>query len=185
MPTDSGTTSPSWQIEFEGLPPSPNDRLNDFVKRQRIRQWRETTASATRELGIPSLNRARLTFTVLRRNMGVADEDNDRSRFKAVVDGLRDAYVLTNDTRAQVVYGPCREAKGKPQGFVLLIEPIDLECSKCGARDVDVESFLDWALCLGCYGKMAMAFLMQEKGNLVDWISGGKKSHEHHSSSCS
>jgi hypothetical protein len=161
-----------YRIEFQGLPPSPNDNLSTWRKVKSNRKWRELACETAKAAGIPRLNRPRICFTITRRNLGVADEDNDRGRFKHVIDGLRDAGVLSGDTRRHILYGWCREERGK-QGFVVTLSEA-LPCSRCHLDTDDVASFLRWNFCLDCYAALVDSFLTQTKYNTVEeWLLKG------------
>lgn len=126
-------------------------------------------------LGIPPMDAIKVSSVFYRRNLGVADYDNDLSRLKPCIDGLVDAGVIPRDTRKHVAYGSCREEHGT-KGFDVIVEEA-FRCSKC--KTLGAEPFLKWFLCLGCYGKMAMAFLIQEDYNdLEEWITNGRVQKE-------
>lgn len=51
-------------------------------------------------------------------------------QIQPLVDGLRDAGVLKNDTRGFVVYGPCTEARAGSEGPGILLTIESLEASE-------------------------------------------------------
>lgn len=103
------------------LPPSPNDRMHFRVKGPVVKAWREAACAAAKSAGIPKLARIRFSAVIYRTRLGHADEDNDRSRLKPAIDGLRDAGVIANDTRGFIEHGPVTEEKG-PVGVLLIVE---------------------------------------------------------------
>ncbi len=170
----------AWLLSFSGLPLSPNDRPSVFKKAANNRQWRQKAAVVARNMGIPRLERAKVSIVIYRRAVGRADEDNDRARFKPVIDGLRDAGVLTGDTRGQIIYGRCIEKKAIGQkGFDLMVEAKPKECSRCKSQEDDVAEFLDWWFCLKCYSDMTCAFLTQRDYDSVqNWLRRGSQGNE-------
>lgn len=76
---------------------------------------------------MPTLERVRISAVMERRSLGVADEDNDRSRLKPLVDGLRDAGVIANDTRGFVEWGTVTERRAGPDGpgVLLIVEALE------------------------------------------------------------
>lgn len=112
-------------LEF---PPGPNgSRGNHYGHARWVKSWRDLAADTAREHEIPQLGRARISAVFRRRALGTADEDNDRSRCKPLVDGLRDAGVLKKDTRDYVVYGPCTEERAADKystGILLIVEAV-------------------------------------------------------------
>jgi crossover junction endodeoxyribonuclease RusA len=113
-----------WTLDFAGIPPSPNDRMGWRVKAHTAKLWRVRAALLALEVKIPPLLRIRLSAVIRRRNLGVADESNDRSRFKHVEDGIVDAGVVPDDTRKYVEWGSVTEERG-PKGFTLVIEELE------------------------------------------------------------
>ena len=103
------------------LPPSANDRTHFRVKAPITKAWRDAARDAAKAAGIPNLGRIRLSVVIRRTRLGHADEDNDRGRLKPVIDGLRDAGVIANDTRGFIEHGPVTEEKG-PVGVLLIVE---------------------------------------------------------------
>ena len=94
------------------LPPSPNDRMHFRVKGGR--EGVAGSGTRCREGGRhPNLARIRLSAVIYRTRLGHADEDNDRSRLKPAIDGLRDARVIANDTRGFIEHGPGHREKGR------------------------------------------------------------------------
>lgn len=103
------------------LPPSANDRTHFRVKAPITKAWRDAARDAAKSAGIPRLARIRLSVVIRRTRLGHADEDNDRGRLKPVIDGLRDAGVIANDTRGYIEHGPVTEERG-PVGVLLIVE---------------------------------------------------------------
>ncbi len=103
------------------LPPSPNDRMHFRAKGPIVKAWRDAARDAAKAAGIPNLARIRFSAVIYRTRLGHADEDNDRSRLKPAIDGLRDAGVIANDTRGFIEHGPVTEEKG-PVGVLLIVE---------------------------------------------------------------
>lgn len=158
----------TWTLYFEGSPASPNDRLGHFARAGQNRSWRLRARQKAIEAGVPQLNRAKISSTFYRRNLGVADEDNDRSRLKPIVDGLRDANVLVSDSRGYVIYGSCnerRKEKSALEGFEIKIEEVPESCSRCQTEREDVQELMPgYSYCLDCYAKFVRAF-MEQRGH--------------------
>lgn len=116
-----------WELRFEGMPPNPNARLHHMARARSAKHWRQIAyylaLSELRRERIPQLERARLSLVFTRRTVGRADEDNDLARAKPLVDGLVDAGILPDDTRAHVEWGTVLEEKGRP-GVRLVIEAL-------------------------------------------------------------
>lgn len=115
-----------WELHFDGLPPGPNDRMHHMARARSTRWWRTQAWAVAVNAGIPLHQRIRLSVVIHRRNLGVADEGNDRSRFKGVEDGLVDAGVVLDDRREFVTWGDVSEERG-PSGFTLVIEALEPE----------------------------------------------------------
>lgn len=118
------TAVESWVLEFEGYPPSPNARLHWRTKARVTKHWRSTARLKAALAGIPQCPRVRISVVIIRRALGVADEDNDRARMKALVDGLRDAGVIENDTYGNVEWGTMREERGR-KGLRVIVERLE------------------------------------------------------------
>lgn len=112
-----------WVLTFSDHPPSANARQTVKARIGSVRKWRTAGYNAAKSAGIPACGRIRLSAVFYRRNLGVADEDNDRSRLKNVVDGVVKAGAVAKDTRAYVEWGECREEHG-PRGFALIVEAL-------------------------------------------------------------
>lgn len=115
-----------WDLRFEGkLPPSPNARIHWRTRAQANAAWKARAAQAAWDAGIPRpLPRITISATIERRNLGVADEDNDRARLKPLVDGIVAAGVIPTDRRGYVVWGDVTEARGRP-ALTLHIEALE------------------------------------------------------------
>jgi hypothetical protein len=114
-----------WELHFHGIPlVNQNSRGHWRQKAADIAQWRVLGALYAQSARIPPLPRVRLTATIYRRNLNVADEPGDWERLKPIIDGLVDAGVVPNDTRRYVEYGHCAEAHGKA-GVVLVVEALE------------------------------------------------------------
>lgn len=113
----------TWELEFNGVPPGPNSRMHWRAKAASTKMWRHMAMWKATDAKIPPQERVRLSATIRRARLGVADASNDAARFKAVEDGIVDAGVVPNDTRKYVEWGPILEEHGAP-GFVLRIEPL-------------------------------------------------------------
>lgn len=112
-----------WVLEFGAYPPSPNARMH-FMKRAGYnKRWRELVALQAWLNGVPKMQRIKVSAVIIRRALGRADEDNDRSRLKPVIDGLVDAGVIPDDRRGCVVWGDVTEERGKA-GLRLIVEAI-------------------------------------------------------------
>lgn len=115
------TTPTTWTLEFAGYPPSANARLHWRTRAKVAKFWRGAALLEAKRLGIPPCERIRISAVVIRRALGVADEDNDRGRLKPVQDGIRDAGVIPNDRRECVELGPVTEERG-PKGLRVIVE---------------------------------------------------------------
>ncbi|MGH2362423.1 MAG: hypothetical protein ACRDGM_18015 [bacterium] len=72
----------------------------------------------------PPWKRTRLSAIIYRSVLGRADEDNDRSRLKPIIDGLVDAGLVPDDRREYVELGKVSEAKRKWPGIMMLAEEL-------------------------------------------------------------
>lgn len=106
------TQQDCWVLKFDGHPPSLNDRMHWRTRAKVTKHWRSQARLRASLAGIPKCERIRVCAVIHRRALGVADEDNDRSRLKPVVDGLVDAGVIPNDARGQVEWGTVLEERG-------------------------------------------------------------------------
>jgi crossover junction endodeoxyribonuclease RusA len=113
----------SWVLEFPDYPPSPNARMHFMPRAVLTKDWREAAAMRCKMARIPHLKRIRVSAVVVRRSLGVADEDNDRARLKPIIDGIVDAGVIPNDRRGCIVWGDVGEKRG-PKGLLVIIEAI-------------------------------------------------------------
>lgn len=146
-----------WEITLLGMPPSPNDKYTWKKLAPLNKQWREYSRLMCVKAGVPSLERVKLTGTVIRRNLGVADEDNDHARLKPIVDGLRDARVIRNDTRGYVLWGPTGEERGV-SSVRLKIERV-VCCTRCGSEEETQAFVLETRFCVKCYALLLGSFL--------------------------
>lgn len=115
----------AWTLEFDGVPPGPNHRLHWARKAALNKTWRTVAYLKAQEQRIPLQAGVRLSAVIYRTRLGVADEDNDRARLKALVDGIADAGVVAKDTRKHVAWGAVTEERGQPR-VVLTIEPLEV-----------------------------------------------------------
>jgi hypothetical protein len=110
------------------LPPNVNERraMTWQAERGIVGYWRLLAKTLALYQDIPQLSRIRVSAVVYRRAVGVADEDGDRSRLKCLIDGLRDAKIIKNDTRAYVEHGPCTEERAGADGpgVLLIVEEL-------------------------------------------------------------
>lgn len=113
----------SWTLEFGNYPPSPNARLHHMSKARLTKYWREQSAWRCKIAAIPPLERIKVSAVIVRRSLGVADEDNDRARLKPITDGIVDAGVIPNDRRGCIVWGDVTEERG-PKGLRVTVEAI-------------------------------------------------------------
>lgn len=110
------------------MPPGPNgSRGNPFGHAKWVAEWREASWTMAKAAGYPPMQRVRLSAVFRRRALGTADEDNDRARLKPLVDGLRDAKVIPNDTRGYVEWGEVTEEHAGPEGpgVLLIVEALE------------------------------------------------------------
>jgi hypothetical protein len=149
-----------YELSFLGMPPSPNDKMGFRAKAKATKEWRQMACLKAKQVGVPSMEKVKLSAVFTRRNLGVADEDNDHGRLKPIVDGLRDAGVIKNDTRGYVVWGAIDEEHGV-SGFRLGISGV-VGCTRCGQAKDDCAPFiLDTRFCAHCYVLLLGAFLKQ------------------------
>lgn len=88
------------------------------------KHWRSLALLEARRVGIPPCERIRISAVFIRPRIGVADEDNDRAKLKPVLDSLRDAGVIRNDTRGYVIWGEVTEERG-PKALRVMVEDAD------------------------------------------------------------
>ncbi len=176
--TETVQTGDSYVLQFHGLPPGSNQvrGANRHKLAKETKQWRELAKLLAQQKGIPALGRARIEATVFRRNLGVADESNDKERFKPIVDGLVDAGVIRNDRRGDIVWAPVKEGHG-PVGVQVVLSVIAPGCTRCGSTEDDVLPVADTIhLCLKCYAKLVKWFLSQQACTTVkELLSTWKK----------
>jgi hypothetical protein len=140
-----------WVLAHEGaLPMNQNGSDSPWRKRTDRKLWRAYAPALARRVELPreTLIRVRISGTVYRRNLGVADAPGDLERFKSVVDGLVEGSYLPDDTRRYVDYTQPAEAhiSGEhPRGFELVIEelPHDAETAKRAAAKYEARRRLD------------------------------------------
>lgn len=113
----------TWELVFDGIPPGPNHRMHWREKAKLSATWRRVGYLRALEAHIPPQERVRISARFTRRALGVADEDNDRSRLKNILDGVVQAGVIPKDTRGHITWGDCTEEHGKP-GVTLIIEAV-------------------------------------------------------------
>jgi hypothetical protein len=119
-----------WVLAHEGsLPLNQNGSDSPWRKRTDRKNWRTHALALAQLAGLPRerLVRVRISGTVYRRNLGVADAPGDLERFKSVVDGLVASSYLPDDTRRFVEYTQPAEEHADPahpKGFRLLIEEL-------------------------------------------------------------
>ena len=85
--------------------------------------WKTYAWTLAKQAGIPPCQRIRVSVTIIRRAIGVADEDGDASRCKPIWDGLVAAGVIPDDRRGYIEHGPVTEERG-PRGLRLVIERV-------------------------------------------------------------
>lgn len=111
----------SWTLEFDGHPPSRNDRLHWRTAHKWAKHWKQLVMLKCRETHVARCQRVRVSLVVLRPRLGVADPDNDACRTKHLIDGLVAAGVVPDDTYAHVELGPVSEERGA-KGVRLIVE---------------------------------------------------------------
>ena len=120
-----GAALRTWVLEFEGIPPGPNDSMSLRERMRTRKSWRVHGWLSASRAGIPPLQRIRVSAVFVRRAVGVADEDNDHARLKPILDGIVKAGVIPNDTRKHVEWGDVTEKRG-PRGLRLVIEAVEV-----------------------------------------------------------
>lgn len=113
-----------WVLEFDSYPPSPNARMHWMTKARSTKHWRQLAWGKCKEARIPKLDRIKVSAVIVRRVVGLADEDNDRARLKAVTDGIVDAGVIPNDRRGCIIWGDVTEEQGKTKGLRVIVEAV-------------------------------------------------------------
>jgi crossover junction endodeoxyribonuclease RusA len=105
-----------------------NERYSHWSQRSGpTKEWREATAEAARDNGVPAMERATITAVVRRADRRTdTDAQNRYPTIKAAVDGLVDARVLPDDKDAHVLAltirpGPPVSRKDFPRGVLELI----------------------------------------------------------------
>lgn len=151
----------TYELSFLGMPPSPNDKMGWRKKASETKVWREMARLKATSAGVPSMDKVKVSAVFTRRNLGVADEDNDHGRLKPIIDGFRDAGVIANDTRGFVVWGDIDEEHG-PSGFRVSISGVQ-GCTRClQDKQACAPFILETRFCSACYVLLLGAFLRQE-----------------------
>lgn len=159
------------ELRFEGIPYGPNDRINWQGLAQNRKKWRESAREAAKKQRIGKNDRIKVHCAVYRERLGLADEDNDRARFKPVIDGLVDAGIIPNDKRNYIVWGRMDEKRvdqnfGKV-GIGITIIPLPKACSWCLDDRNDVKELDEqYAFCLDCYAGMVGDYLTIRHGGM-------------------
>lgn len=117
------------RVKVPELPPGPNgSRGNPIAHSQWVKQWRESARDITKAAvgEVEPVRRARITAIMRRGRIGKADPDNDMARCKPLLDGLRDAGLLSKDTYRAVEFGPIseRRADERGPGVMLIVEEL-------------------------------------------------------------
>lgn len=98
--TDSKSGAMSYSLTFEitALPPTTNGSHGHWRKKAKIaKQWRQLTLALAIRNGIPPKPLEKADLVLTRFSAVEPDYDNLVISFKPVIDGLRDAGVLTDD----------------------------------------------------------------------------------------
>ena len=107
--------------------------MHPMVEKKLVAYWREyAVREVRRQHAMRTLDRARISAIVYRRNMGVADASGDTERLKPLVDGLVSAGVLPDDRRRYVEYGEVEEQRigYRGPGILLRVEAIEPAASE-------------------------------------------------------
>lgn len=78
-------------------PLSLNDRMHWAVKAKHVKAWRGVACDLARRERIPTLDRMTAVLHYRPRDNRARDVDNLVASLKPLVDGLRDAHVVTDD----------------------------------------------------------------------------------------
>lgn len=91
-------------LEIPRVPPSPNNLVGHWRFRHRNTQlWRnEVYYAVVQSSERPSAPYPKATVSIDRRSIGILDEDNLVASMKPVIDGLRHAGVLLDDSPAHM-----------------------------------------------------------------------------------
>lgn len=102
-----------------------NERLHWAPKAKRTRYWRDKAAWIAKRAGIPHMERAQVTIYVHKTHRRKFDAHNYYPTGKAIVDGLVDAGVFSDDDNAHVIGPDMREGEKRDvRQLVVTIEPL-------------------------------------------------------------
>lgn len=119
-----------WRINLTAPHINANHRLHHMVKARKTKEIRTSVGWCAKSLRIPNLDRqCRVQLVQVVSDRRRRDNDNLEPTFKAAVDGLVDAGVLTDDTpdlvdkaRARIVH---TDDTNLPKGIWIIVERIE------------------------------------------------------------
>lgn len=115
-------------------PLTSNQRLNRYVAAARIKQWRARAHVAAIQAGRPKLDHAHVTVVISHTMNRRRDSLNWWPTAKAVIDGIVESGVLTDDDDKHLV-GPDLRPGPKAAVFTLTVTLDDeCACADCRAR---------------------------------------------------
>jgi Holliday junction resolvase RusA-like endonuclease len=121
--TNTSNQAPySVRVVIQGLPPTSNGSHGHWrAKHARVKLWKARVFKATWHLrpSVP-LKKARLKLT--RFSSGQCDYDNLVHSFKCVIDGLREAGILSDDKLINIGVPTYGQEKTNPRGGKIVIE---------------------------------------------------------------
>lgn len=111
------------RLEIPAIPPSPNTyNGRHWSHYRRLRKaWSWWVKTAVLQAGCGSLQWPRSRILVTRISQRRLDPDNAMAALKCVIDGLRDAKVIENDTAEHVEVPPVNQQIGRPSRTVIEI----------------------------------------------------------------
>lgn len=109
------------------LPPNINERtrLHWRTERRLTAYWRMEACALAAAQQIPPCQRIRVSAVVYRERAVEADESGDAERLKPLIDGLKDARVVPDDTYRHVEHGDIKTIKAAISGIELVVEVIE------------------------------------------------------------
>jgi hypothetical protein len=90
-----------------------------------VAYWRLEASALALAQRIPECARIRVSAVVYRERAVKADESGDAERLKPLIDGLKDAGVIVDDTYRYVEHGGIKTVKASISGIELIVEALE------------------------------------------------------------